>query len=265
MKNKVTLIAKLFLAVCTVAFFSCKKKDNITPTPPTPMGTIALHLHTNIDTTEADSGVIVTDYVSGKKFQLNLAQFYISGVVAYKADGTPQTISNAYILKNIAQEMYIIGEVPAGNYKSISFNVGIDASNNATDPSSHTGVLGTQNPSMWFGNTSQGYIFMNVQGYADTTSTHTGQVNQAFAYQLGGNNQLKNIRMPDKASNDYVAVTTSNTNALPAEFHITCDYGILLQNVNFKTNNPVATPFNSDSTTVKQIWNNVPGMFRYEM
>jgi hypothetical protein len=261
--KKIKLTSKILLVVCLLFFFSCKKKDSTTTTPPTPMGTIAFHLHTNIDTTEADSGVVVVDHVSGKKFQLNVAQFYVSGIVAYKTDGTAEPVNNAYLLKNIDQEEYIIGQVPTGNYSKISFNVGVDAATNATSPSSHTGVLGIQNPDMWFGSTSQGYIFMNVQGYADTTATHTGNANQAFAYQLGGNAELKTINMPTMASN--VVVTATNTSALPAEFHIICDYGILLNNVSFKTNIPIATPFNSDSTTIKQIYNNVPSMFRYEL
>jgi hypothetical protein len=246
-----------------MAFFSCKKDSTTsTTTPPTPMGTIAVHLHTNIDTTEVDSGIVVLDNSSGKKFQLNIAQFYMSGVVAHKADGTAEPISNAYILKTMRQEMYVIGQVPTGNYKSISFNVGIDATTNSTDPSAHTGVLGVQNPNMWFGWQWQGYIFMNVQGYADTTTTHTGPANQPFIYQLGGNTQLKTINMPAMPTN--LVVTTSNTNALPAEFHIICDYGVLLNNVNFKTNNTAATPFNSDSVIVKAISNNIPNMFKYE-
>jgi hypothetical protein len=261
--KKIKLISKTFLVMCILSFFSCKKKDSPVTTPPTPMGTIALHLHTNIDTTEADSGVVVIDHISGKKFQLNVAQFYVSGVVAYKTDGTAEPISGAYIFKKISQEMYVIGQVPAGNYSKISFNVGIDAATNATNPSSHIGVLGMQNPAMWFGSTTQGYIFMNVQGYADTTTTHTGNANQPFIYQLGGNTELKTINMPSMANS--VVVTAANTNALPAEFHIICDYGILLNNVNFKTNNAIATPFNSDSTIVKQISNNIPNMFRYEM
>jgi len=253
---------KLILILCVIFFFSCKKKD--TTTPPTPMGTIAFHLHTNINTTEADSGAVVMDYVHNKKFQLNVAQFYISGVVAYKADGTAEPVSNTYLLKNIAEEEYIIGQVPTGVYSKISFNVGIDATTNANNPLGHTGVLGTQNPTMWFGNITQGYIFMNVQGYADTTATYTGNANQHFSYQLGGNAQLKTINMPAMASN--VAVTASSTTALPAEFHVICDYGVLLNNVNFKIQT-TASPFgtSTEQLTEQQIWNNLPNMFRYEI
>ena len=262
LKNKIKLIIKTALIISSTTFFSCKKKDSTT-TAPTPMGTIAFHLHTNIDTAEVSVGVVVVDHVSGKKFQLNVAQFYVSGIVAYKTDGSAEPVSNTYILKNINEEMYVIGQVPAGNYNRVSFNVGVDAAANATNPSSHTGALGVQNPAMWFGSILQGYIFMNVQGYADTTATHTGTANQAFAYQLGSNAELKTINMPVMTNN--LVVTAYNTNALPAEFHIICDYGILLNNVSFKTNNPIATPFNSDSTIIKQISNNIPNMFRYEM
>lgn len=255
---------KTILLIGTIVFFSCKKDSNTSQTAaPIPMGTIAMHLHTNIDTTEADSGLIVMDNASGKRFQLNVAQFYISGIVAYKTDGTAELFSNSYILKTINQELYVIGQVPTGNYNKISFNIGIDANTNAINPSTQTGILGLQTPSMWFGNTSKGYIFMNVQGFADTTANHTGAANQAFSFQLGGNSQLKTINMP--ATNNVVVISTFNTNSIPAEFHVICDYGALLNNVNFKTQTS-ASPFGTtaEQATAQQIWNNLPNMFRYE-
>src|ERR1700751_3342238 len=127
------IIAVLFISVL---FFSCKKKDSANPAPPTPMGTLAFHLHTNIDSTEADSGLVCHD-ASGRQIKLSSAQFYASGITAVKSDGSTVTMSNVYILKTIANEEYVIGTVPAGNYNSVWFNVGIDAATNQTTPSSH--------------------------------------------------------------------------------------------------------------------------------
>src|SRR5579872_5697205 len=171
MKTKTNLLIKLAVITCLTVFFSCKKKDTtVAPAPTTPMGTLAFHLHTNIDTTETDSGRICKD-AGGRRFQLNVAQFYASGIVAIRSDGSKVPLSNVYILKTMAKEEYVIGSIPAGNYNSVSFNVGIDSAANKTAPSSHAApsVLGAQIPNMWFGSTAQGYIFMNVQGLADTT------------------------------------------------------------------------------------------------
>lgn len=258
-------ISKLILSLLVIIFFSCKKKDNnssTNTTPPTPKGNIGFHLHTNVDTTEIDSGSVGVDAI-GRKIQLNVAQFYISNITFKKSDGTSMTMSGVYALKDIANEEYILGQVPTGNYTAVTFNIGIDAGTNATNPSSHTGVLALQNPSMWFGNTNEGYIFMNIQGFGDTTGT--GNYFRLFNYQLGTAAMLKTVTLDLNGMGmnmPPVSVTTTGTGL----FHIICDYGALLQSINtFKTKNTIATPFNSDSLIVKQIANNVPNMFSFEM
>jgi len=120
MKTKTNLLIKLAVITCLTVFFSCKKKDTtVAPAPTTPMGTLAFHLHTNIDTTETDSGRICKD-AGGRRFQLNVAQFYASGIVAIRSDGSKVPLSNVYILKTMAKEEYVIGSIPAGNYNSVS-------------------------------------------------------------------------------------------------------------------------------------------------
>jgi hypothetical protein len=254
--KKITLI--IIAATLLTIFFSCRKKDTTTSTPPTPKGDLYFHLHTNIDTTEADSGIVCSD-AAGRKFQLNIAQFYLSGIALKKTDGSVYNISGAYVLKTISEEVYMVASgVPAGNYSSVSFNVGIDASTNQTDPASHSpGPLAMQDPSMWFGSTSQGYIFVNVQGLADTSATHTGTVNYPFSYKLGTSSLLRTVNMPSQAFS-----VVANQSAV---VHMVADCGKLLEGVNFKTQNS-ATPFGNaaEVSTAAQIANNIQNMFRYE-
>lgn len=263
---------KLLVFAAMFFLFSCKKKDtvNTTPdllTPPVPMGTIAFHMHINIGETEADSGLVITNPTTHQKIELDVAQFYMSGIQVYKPDGTAVPVNNAYLLKTIDNEEYVIGEVPTGNYKSISFHVGIDAATNATAPSSHTGVLAAQDPPMWFGTTTQGYVFLNIKGKADTSATHNSNANTNFEYRLGGNSQLKTVQLPSLVESglSLLTVTSLNTNALPAQFHVICDFGLLLNGTSFKTNNAIATPFNSDSAAVRAISDNILNIFRYEL
>ena|ERR1051326_1341595 len=251
--KKIFSIALYAALAIMIPLSSCKKVDN-SPAP-TPTGILAFHLHTNIDTAECDSGTIATD-ATGRKFQLNIAQMYISGVKLKKMDGTFYTVSNAVILKTIAEEEYVIASVPAGNYSSVSFNVGLDAATDQTDPSTYpaSSPLSPQNPSMWFGSTAQGYMFVNVQGLADTTATHTGPVNSAFSYQVGTPALLKTVDMPQK---NFVVLAGQEQFV-----HMIIDYGVLLQGVNFKTQS-TATPF-SNLPVATQIANNIPAAFHYE-
>jgi len=246
----------LFAVVLIILSLTSCKKDTIPA--PTPMGTLAFHLHSNIDTNEVSVDSICKD-ASGRRLKLSVAQFYVSGIVAIKSDGSKIAMSNVCILKTIANEEYVIGTVSAGNYNSVSFNVGMDAAINQTAPSSHeaSSVLSAQSPSMWFGSTAQGYIFMNVKGFADTSAANNGQVNNPFSYQLGTSAMLKTINM----SNKPFGVVANKTQFI----HIICDYGKLLSGVNFKTQN-IATPFgtSAEQATATQIANNITTMFHYE-
>lgn len=260
LKNTI-IISLVIMAVASAT--SCKK-DTTTPAPAAPAATglLAFHLHTNIDSTEADSGSVVLDHVTGMQYKLSLAQFYISGIKLKKSDGTYYTVNNVYILKNIVNEDYTVGNVPAGNYLSVSFNIGIDDATNQTNPASYdkTSSLSVQNPSMWFGSTSQGYIFLNLQGYVDTSAGNTGSY-VPFSYQLGTSSMLKAVTLPDQAF-------TISPGTTPTFVHMIADYGKLLEAVTtvFKAKNTsmyTATPW-SNASVATQIADSIPKMFRYE-
>jgi hypothetical protein len=233
-------------------FSSCNKN---TDNPPVPMGQVWFHLHTNIDTNEVDTGTVVRD-ANGRQFKLKVAQFYASGFNLHKRDGSVYTIQNAYIEKVIANEAYYVGMAPAGNYTSVSFNIGLDPGINFTDPSGfpYGSIFAPQTPSMWFGSTAQGYIFMNVQGKTDTSALNNGPVNVPFSFQLGTNALLRTVNLPERV---FSVVPASQSFV-----HIICDYGKLMQGLNFKTQN-AATPF-TNLPLATQIANNIPNMCHYE-
>lgn len=252
MKKEIKTIQTFFLIsvfiLCT--FASCKKETNTINATPTPMGTVEFHIHTAIHTSEVDSGMVAMD-ASGRHFQLDAAEFFFSGIRLKKEDNTWLSLSNVYLLKTIDEEVYLVGSVPAGNYLSASFNVGIDAAANLTTPSSHpSGPL--SDTSMWFGSAALGYKFMNVTGWADTSGD--AMVDIPFSFQLGTNVMLKQVTLPDQL---FTVLTDQNQ-----FLHIIADYGVLMNGVDFKTQNN-ATPFSNAATTI-QIANNVPNMFHYE-
>jgi hypothetical protein len=255
----------IFLSILFI-FSSCKKKkDNPVEEPPIPTGTIGFHMHITINDEEVDSGAVTTNTLNNQKMRLDLAKFYLSNITAYKTDGTAVPVKDKVLLIHMGEEEYVIGDLPTGNYQSISFQLGLDQTTNKTDAASQTGVLSKEN-NMWFGSTDKGYIFLNVAGGMDTSANHSGKTDQTFAYQFGSNAYLRTVTMPSMASVGLspVAVSPDNTAGLPAQFHMLCDFGALLQTIKNKTKNPVATPFNSDSLDVKALLNNLPAAFRYE-
>jgi hypothetical protein len=260
MKSKFYSLFKITLLFAVLVLTSCKKTTDTTP--PTPTGYIGIHIHTNLDSTEVDSGDVVS--ISGRKAMLSVAQFYAYNFVIRKTDGSSVTLDK-YILKTIGTEMYVLGQLPAGNYNSVSFSVGVGSSYNSLNPSTFASSdpLSPQSPAMWFGSTSQGYIFMNVQGLADTSAAQTAPVSQyqPFSYQLGTAAMLKTVTLPNMDA--PLSITTSSSAANPALVHLTCDYAKLLQGINLKTQ-PAATPF-SNSALATQMAGSISGMFSYEM
>ncbi|MGN6566721.1 MAG: MbnP family protein, partial [Flavipsychrobacter sp.] len=179
--KKIFSISMLSLSIISVLISSCKKNnDNGTPAT----GTVYIHLHTNIDTNELDSKTQLYSDGNGRQFSLSAAQFFISNFKLVSANGTVVSIANARILKSIDSEQYLVGNAPIGTYTSVTFDVGLDDATNAMNPAAFTTCGYTSNSSMWYGNTTQGYMFMKLQGTADTTATQTGTNLVPFSYEI---------------------------------------------------------------------------------
>lgn len=211
---------------------SCKKKDSTTTptTPTTPAnGTVMLHLHTNVDTNEVDTYGQVYVMSGGRKISVDIAQLYLSGIQLVKADGSTYDIGSLNLLKVMENEEYMLGSVPAGNYKSIKFNVGLTAATNSTTPAANDSTL--NKPAMWFGSTAQpsGYVFVNFQGKIDTSTAANLPVAQmqSFMYKIGTDAHLKNVSMP----NQNYSVVPNQTQFI----HIVIDYSKLFTGYSLTT------------------------------
>ena len=260
---KATLRVALSLLLLAIVAGSCKKKNN----GPT-MGTFWFHLHTNIDTNEVDDTAALYRDSAGRHFSLSVAQFYVSNVTLHNVLGSSYTISNAYVLKSIDSEEYLVGNAPAGTYDGVSFTVGLPPSVNGLSPTAFTNTGYISNSSMWFGNATDGYMYLKIQGMADTTATQSGTALVPFDYEIGkiipvgGSDQaLKTITMPTRSGvlKPYILSAGSTT-----FIHLYCDYGKLLQGINFKTQDKTDTHSLLYPDVSSNILGNLPNMFRYE-
>ena len=251
------VIAVAALITSSISFSGCKK-DN----PQTPAATTApliVHLHTDIDTNEVSGYNLVYKTNTGRKFNLSKAQLFISKIQLVKLDGSTVDVSGT-ILKDVATEEYKMGNIPAGNYKTVQFYVGLDATTDKATPAS--GDADLSNISMLFNgaNTSQGHIFVNFQGKVDTSAAANNTVAQmqSFMYYLGTSDNYKKVVMPDKA----FTVTPNETQFV----HLNIDYAKLLDGVSLNKNVNLMIMSTSDnaSTLGKQIGANITSMFSYE-
>ncbi|MBS1584025.1 MAG: hypothetical protein JSS82_00550 [Bacteroidetes bacterium] len=222
-----------FVLTTGVLFFlsSCTKKNTFVPTQ---RAAVIFHMHHYINDTHVGANTVAFDD-SGRRYQLSVARFYISQITFHNADGTDWQSYGKHSLISLGQEEYLIDSVPVGNYKSISFVIGLDPTTNKTSPDQYeTGdVLGYQTPSMYFGD-GKGYIFMNVQGKADTSAAQNAAVNVGFNFQVGTDNLSRTVNM---SAHSFSLVAYQSQ-----ILDIKVDYSVFLQSLDFKTQT-YCTPF----------------------
>lgn len=130
---------------------------------------------------------------AGESFNISLFQYYISNIKLQTEDGdeyiVPQKESYFLIQEHKAHtHSVVLNDVPAGNYKSVSFIIGVDSLRNTMAPSERTGVLDvaayTGEENMYWAWNS-GYIFVKTEGISPQAPVGTdGQ--RKFRYHVGG-------------------------------------------------------------------------------
>ena len=247
----------VFLALAIYLNFSCTKKNDSNSEV---TGQLYFHLHTNIDNSEVDGYNTIIQSASGRKVSLSLAQMYISNIELVKLDNSVYSVTNKVLLKDFENEAYLIGNVPAGNYKSVRFSIGLNSSTSMKSPVSSDTVF--YRPEMWFGNTAQplGYIFLNIEGTVDTTA----KVNEIvphmmpFSYRIGTISNMKQVILP---VNDFSILPNKATYS-----HIIINYMKIFDGVDLSkiSNLSVSDTTANSGALAKQVASNIPSMFGYE-
>ena len=266
MKNKHTLLLIILLSIATG---SCKShKSDPAPAGVTNVATapLSMHLHTYIGQTEIDGYNIVYRNDNNRKMLLTRAQLYISNIELVKLDGSIYKVDGTVLAVKQDNEVYPVGNVPVGNYKSVNFYVGVDSARNAQVAS---GTDPLNDPTMWFNSTAQpnGYIFMSCIGKIDTTAAANASDAQLvpFTYNIGMNAQLHKVSMP--VQNYTVALNTTTF------IHMYIDYAQLFNGVNLIDNANLSITTESDNVWTGngsawpvsvQVGDNISSMFKYE-
>ncbi|MEO6760582.1 MAG: MbnP family protein, partial [Saprospiraceae bacterium] len=192
--NILGLVAFLFAG--TMFLTSCGKDPD--PVPNTGAGTFEFHLHNYVGDNEVeDYGTIYTDD-AGRKISLDLAQLYLSHIQLVRPDGSIYEVSDFKILKKQESDVYTLSKVPAGDYKTVRFRLGFDATDNQKAASTDATLL--DHPEMWFGASPQpdGYVFLHVRGKVDPTKDATGTEAQMapFDYKIGTASNYLQVILP---------------------------------------------------------------------
>ncbi len=246
------------MVIVIISAISCKKDGSeiMNPNTPTDSGMLLLHIHTFVDNVEVDNYDSVYVLSDGRKIIVSIAQLYLSNFSLVKLDGSEQGIDNKVVLLKQDANAYLVGNVPAGNYKSIKFNVGLPSSVNASMPGDNYEL---NQPSMWFDSVpkASGYKFLLFEGLIDTSSTinpHNSQL-QPYAYSIGTDFNNVSISLPDQ-------LFSILPNALTT-FHFAADYNKLFDGLNMSdsTNLKMNSIIDNGTELGKQITNNIATMF----
>lgn len=261
-KKSQSLLIAISLIIATV-LFSCKKKDDAaeTPTPAPANGTIAFHMHTNLDTVEVEDYDSVYTMSDGRKISVTKAQLYLSNIQLVKLDGSTYNLDGVVKLKKKEIEEYVLASVPSGNYQTVKFNIGLDSATNATTPAQADSTL--NQPAMWFGSSAQpsGFVYVVFEGMIDTTAMANGSTAQMqpFSYEIGTNMNLQTVTMPNQA----YTVLPNQTQFV----HMTIDYNMLFMGVSLNNSGNLTMNTTSANATAlgMLLSNNIQRMFGYEM
>ena len=176
----------LSVASFIILFASCKKDDS------SPYNNdVKANLSVEFDNIAGSSDLQLNtgSYTnsSGEAFTVTKLKYYVSNFILTKTDGTVYTVSqdSSYFLidEGDGTSHSPVLHVPEGEYKTLSFVVGVDSLRNTMDISERTGVLdptGDGGDMYWGWNS--GYIFFKIEG-TSPVSTLDGN---AFMYHIGG-------------------------------------------------------------------------------
>ncbi|TAH01472.1 MAG: hypothetical protein EAZ15_07285 [Sphingobacteriales bacterium] len=238
--------------ICIIA--SCKKNNNEETLAG--QGKVNLEFENKVGDQELELNTGAYTNANGDDFKITTFKYRISNITFNKADGSKNLIPESYLLIDAADEkttLQTIEHVPAGDYVSMDFVIGVDSVRNFAG--AQTGALDPAKGMYWSWNT--GYIFVMLEG----SSSKSTQADNKLAFHVGGakapNNTVRKVTLPFTAGGLRV-----RSNSQP-EIHLLVDAAYLFKgttNINFAT----LSGFHGGSDAVTIANNYATGMFKLD-
>jgi hypothetical protein len=208
------------LSLGILAFASCEDDNNpkpstpVSPVPGTP-GTVTIDI-TNVAGTVNVDETGATSYTnsSGESFTVTKLKYYISNVKMMIGDSLAYVMPESYFLvdeANLASTKLSIPNVPAGNYTSVKFTVGVDSARNVSG--AQTGAL---TPSDMFWTWNSGYIFFKLEGASPLAPN-------GIVYHVGGFRNANNTNALRDVELDFNGDALTVNGSREAEIHVFAD------------------------------------------
>jgi hypothetical protein len=173
-------------AIVALTFTACKKDDN-----PAFNDTVKADLSVEFDNIAGSSDLQLNTgtytNAAGEQLTITKLKYYVSNFVLTNANGTMYTVpqdSCYFLIDESDEETHEpVLHVPEGEYKTVSFIIGVDSLRSTKDISERTGSLDptAAGGDMYWGWNS-GYIFFKMEGTSPASSAEGG----VFMYHVGG-------------------------------------------------------------------------------
>lgn len=251
--------------ICAAFVASCKKDD-----APAYNANVKAELSVEFDNVAGSSDLQLNTatYTNsvGESLRITKLKYYVSNFVLTNVDGTVFTVpqDSCYFLIDESDENTHEPSlhVPEGEYKTLTFMVGVDSLRSTMDISKRTGTLnpsGVASDMYW--NMNNGYVFFKMEGSSPVISA----AGNSFQYNIGGYggyssptpNNLKTVTLDLTARGTPKVKTGKDTN-----IHLFVD---VLKAVSGATNMSfAATPVINTIAPGIPVANNYAGMFKHD-
>lgn len=190
MTNKLKQL--LVISALSLSAASCDKvDDDPTPTNPTVKAS-EIHIKFNNRVGDDPLALGTSQYTneSNELYTVSKFNYYISNIKFIKKDNSEYAEPESYhlIQQNVSgSEHFHVANVPAGEYKAVTFMIGVDEARNTGG--AQTGALAVDNGMFWTWST--GYIMAKLEGNSSSSSNP----DQSFKQHVGGfNGEFSGIR-----------------------------------------------------------------------
>lgn len=225
MKN---LLPAALLGLAFLAF-SCQPSDDPDAINPADKNVVTLEFDHRAGTQKLVMGTTYKNG-SGEDYAVTMLNYFVSNVSLTKDDGTVVKFPDRYFLLRLADPKthnLTLADVPAGNYKQVTFSVGVDSAKSVSSADALKGVL---DPAAWadpmYWSWNSGYIFWRFEGTSPVIpASATGE--RIFNLHVGGfggrtaptPNNLRTVTLPVGAE-----LAKVRSNIAPA-VHLLVDVG----------------------------------------
>ncbi|NBA77432.1 hypothetical protein GOQ04_17895 [Emticicia sp. ODNR4P] len=180
------------LSIIALTFFtviSCTK-DDVEPIGASDKNNVSLEFDNLMGGQKIVLGSTTAKNAAGEDFTITTLNYYISNVSLKKVDGSKVDLKNQYFLVRQADSETLIQslkDVPAADYKEVTFTIGVDSVKSISPVEERTGVLdpaGFSDDGMYW-SWNSGYIFMKLEGTSSAVAANAAGLRK-YQYHVGG-------------------------------------------------------------------------------